>query len=141
MAGPLSLALCAATSLTGLLSLLYVPPRLQLWVGFSVYIVLWVALLLARRTFATRRNLAANTKAHTLGTRATNRTLIAAALISVIIPRALGWQNGAVWLLFGLTSYAHELYWLLKWRAQGYPGAATSGWARNDRRPSEDVPA
>ena len=141
MAGPLSVVLCACTSLAGLVSLLYVAPRYQFWVGLSVYAVLWVALLLARRAFASSRNLSANGKAYALGTRATNRTLIVAGLVSVIIPRALGWHDGAIWLLYGITSYAHELYWLLKWRAKGYPGAGTSGWARDDRRPPEDLPA
>jgi hypothetical protein len=141
IAGPLSLVLAAGTSLAGALSLAYVPPRWQAWVGLCVFVVLWGSLFLARRAFASRRNLNANTRAYALGTRSSNRTLIVAGLISVIVPRALGWHDGAIWVLYGITFYAHELYWLLKWRALGYPGAATSGWARADRRPSEDTPA
>lgn len=141
MAGPLSVALSAGASLAGLISLLYVAPRFQFWFGLAVYAVLWIALSVARRAFANRRKLSANTKAHALGNRVTNRTLIVAGLAAVIIPQVLGWHDGAIWVLYGITSYVHELYWLLKWRAKGYPGAATSGWARDDRRPPEDLPA
>lgn len=140
-AGPSAVLLGGGTSLAGLLSLLFVPPQHQFWIGLAVTLVLWSALLLARRSFASRRKLDPQTRAWVIGAGGSNRTVVVAALLSVVIPMALGWQDGAIWVLYGIAFYAQEVYWLLKWRSAGYPGVETSGWARDDRRPSEDIPA
>jgi hypothetical protein len=140
IAGPLALVVYAGTTAGGALSLAYAPPRDQFWIGLAVAMALMGSLEIARRTFTRRRKLTAPPFWMPTG-RGNQVLVVGAALIAVIVPQVLGWHGGAVWVLFGITFYGQELYRLLRWRAGGYPGAATSGWAITDRRESDDPPA
>lgn len=131
LAGPLSLALYACTSLGGVLTLLFAPAGDQAWIGLAVFAVLWCSLEIARRVFASRRKLKPPSIWMPPG-RSSQLLVVGSALFSVIAPRALGWQDGAIWVLYGIASYAQETYRHLRWRARGYPGTEASGWALDD---------